>query len=52
MIKYQINYQLKMGWGTTNRTKPMMIDKLAEFVREQYLGLHSDMVIGEMYIHH
>lgn len=39
----------KMGWGTTNRTKPMMIDKLAEFVREQYLGLHSDMVIGEMY---
>lgn len=39
----------KLGWQTTARTKPLMIDKLAEFVREQYLGIYSDLIISEMF---
>lgn len=39
----------KMGWTTSIRTKPLMIDKLAQFVREHYLGIYSDLIIGEMY---
>lgn len=39
----------KMGWTTSVRTKPLMIDKLAEFVREQYLGIPSDLMISEMF---
>lgn len=39
----------KLGWTTSSRTKPLMIDKLAEFVREQYLGIPSDLLISEMF---
>lgn len=39
----------KLGWYTTPRTKPLMIDKLAEFVREMYLGIYDDELIGEMF---
>ena len=39
----------KLGWQTTPRTKPFMIDKLAEFVREHHLGIYDDEIIGEMY---
>lgn len=39
----------KMGWTTSIRTKPLMIDKLAEFVREHYLGIKSDGLISEMF---
>jgi hypothetical protein len=39
----------KLGWTTSSRTKPFMIDKLAEFVREHYLGIFSDQIISEMY---
>ena len=39
----------KVGWYTTSRTKPLMIDKLTEFIREKYLGIFSDMIIGEMF---
>lgn len=39
----------KLGWETTIRTKPLMIDKLAQFVREHYLGIYSDVIIGEMF---
>lgn len=39
----------KLGWTTSSKTKPLMIDKLAEFVREMYLGIYSDAVISEMY---
>ena len=39
----------KMGWTTSPRTKPLMIDKLAEFVREMYLGLPDEMTIDEMF---
>ena len=39
----------KIGWTTTARTKPLMIDKLAEFVREKWLGIKSDLIISEMF---
>lgn len=39
----------KLGWTTSSRTKPFMIDKLAEFVREMYLGIFSDLIISEMF---
>lgn len=39
----------KIGWTTSIRTKPLMIDKLAEFVREHYLGLYDELLIGEMF---
>jgi hypothetical protein len=39
----------KLGWSTNARTKPLMIDKLAEFVREMYLGIYSDIIISEMF---
>lgn len=37
----------KMGWNTNSKTKPLMIDKLAEFIREMYLGIYSDLIISE-----
>jgi hypothetical protein len=39
----------KIGWSTTPRTKPLMIDKLAEFIREMYIGIYSDLVISEAF---
>lgn len=39
----------KIGWTTNTRTKPLMIDKLAEFVREKWLGIKSDLIISEMF---
>lgn len=39
----------KLGWTTSARTKPFMIDKLAEFVREMYLGVYSDLIVSEMF---
>jgi len=39
----------KIGWNTNVRTKPFMIDKLAEFVREMYLGIYSETLISEMF---
>ena len=39
----------KLGWTTSARTKPYMIDKLAEFVREMYLGIYSDLIVSEMF---
>ncbi len=40
---------MKMGWSTTSATKPYMIDKLQEFIRERYLGIYSDLIIGECF---
>lgn len=37
----------KVGWYTTQRTKPLMIDKLAEFIREKYLGIKWITLINE-----
>ena len=38
----------KMGWSTTLKTKPLMIDKLAEFVRDHYILIKWDKLISEM----
>lgn len=38
----------KMGWATTIKTKPLMIDKLAEFVRDKYIGMRWDKLISEL----
>lgn len=37
----------KVGWYTTQRTKPLMIDKLAEFIREKYLGVKWKRLVDE-----
>jgi len=38
----------KMGWSTTVRTKPLMIDKLAEYIREFYIGIFDDLTVSEL----
>ena len=38
----------KLGWQTTSKTKPMAIDKLAEFVREFHIGIKSKTTIQEL----
>lgn len=40
---------MKLGWETTSRTKPLMIDKLQEFIRERHLGIFSDLIISECF---
>jgi hypothetical protein len=37
----------KIGWQTNARTKPMMIDKLGEFLRERWLGIQFKTLIDE-----
>jgi hypothetical protein len=37
----------KIGWGTNTRTKPLMINKLAEFIREKWLGIKWTTLINE-----
>lgn len=39
----------KVGWYTTPRTKPLMIDKLVQYVREKYIGIPSNLIVGEMF---
>ncbi|HUM43467.1 MAG TPA: hypothetical protein PKI14_11020 [Fervidobacterium sp.] len=39
----------KLGWSTNAKTKPLMIDKLAEFIREMYIGIYSDLIISEAF---
>lgn len=39
----------KIGWNTNVRSKPLMIDKLSEFVRERYIGIFDDLLISEMF---
>ena len=38
----------KIGWHTNAKTKPLMIDKLAEFIREEYIGIKSKTIIKEL----
>ena len=38
----------KLGWQTTSKTKPMMIDKLAEFVRDFHIGIKDKTTISEL----
>lgn len=39
----------KIGWHTNQKTKPLMINKLAEYVREYYLGIPDPLIISEMF---
>ena len=38
----------KIGWSTNAKTKPLMIDKLAEFIREGYIGIKSKLILREL----
>ena len=38
----------KLGWQTTSKTKPMAIDKLAEFVRDFHIGIEDKTTIQEL----
>lgn len=37
----------KVGWSTTSRTKPLMINKLAEYIREKWIGIKHKETIRE-----
>jgi hypothetical protein len=39
----------KMGWSTNRKSKPLAIDKLAEYIREKYLGIWDFDIIDECY---
>ena len=39
----------KVGWSTNSKTKPLMIDKLAEFIREKWLGIKDLEIVMELY---
>jgi hypothetical protein len=47
--KISDDYTPKVGWHTNQRSKPLMIDKLAEFIREKYLGIPDPLLISEMF---
>lgn len=38
----------KVGWLTSIKSKPMMIDKLAEYIREGHIGIKSKVFVMEM----
>lgn len=38
----------KFGWKTDARSKPLMIDKLAEVIREELIGIYSEDTIREL----
>lgn len=39
----------KIGWNTNRRTKPIMINTLAEYIREMWLGIKWDTLISECF---
>lgn len=39
----------KVGWQTNNKTKPIMIDKLAEFIRNAWIGIKDRILIQECF---
>ena len=39
----------KLGWSTNVRTKPLAIDKLAEYIRERFFGMWDIDIIEELY---
>lgn len=39
----------KIGWHTNQKSKPLMINKLAEYVRDYYIGIPCELLIGEMF---
>ena len=41
----------KVGWYTNKKTKPLAIDKLAEYIRERFFGLWDMDIIEELYLY-
>ena len=39
----------KLGWQTNQKTKPLAINKLAEFIREHLVGIPAIDIIKELY---
>ena len=39
----------KVGWSTNNKTKPLMINKLAEYIRNKWLGIKDRILIQECF---
>lgn len=39
----------KVGWNTNRRTKPLLVDALKQYIREKWLGMHWDTLIGECF---
>lgn len=39
----------KLGWSTNRKTKPLAIDKLAEYIREKFLGIWDFDIVEELY---
>lgn len=47
--KFNDTVSKKLGWSTNKKTKPIAIDRLAEYIREMFLGLWDMDIIGELY---
>ena len=47
--KISDTYTKKLGWYTTRKSKPLAIDKLAEYIREKYLGIWDFDIVDELY---
>ena len=45
--KVSDNISEKLGWSTNNRTKPLMIDKLAEWIRNKWIGIKDRVLVQE-----
>ena len=39
----------KVGWSTNNKTKPLMINKLAEYIRNKWIGIKDRILIQECF---
>lgn len=39
----------KVGWSTNNKTKPLMINKLAEYIRNKWIGIKDKTLIQECF---
>lgn len=42
------NYTTKLGWTTSTKTKPLMIDYLREFIREKHLDIPFKTIVQEL----
>jgi hypothetical protein len=47
--KFNDTISKKLGWTTNRKTKPIAIDRLAEYIREMFLGMWDLDIIQELY---
>ena len=47
--KVNDTFTRKVGWSTNSKTKPLMIDKLAEYIREHFLVIKDMDIVDELY---